>query len=382
MGAMLGLEGIEAGRDWRGPVADRMLISSADGGYAINDAVRVSARLVDLGRRLAGLPPSSRPKRARNFTFRTPAACRDSWRLATAPRTSSLGMFPSRGGRALQVRYAGLGDEPAAALTPTFAPPEVTRMRTYELMATPLVYPGETVRARVIADRSNRGSCPGRPARAGLWRERLPRRRSTAEPVALSPGAETVLTWRLPDTGGQPIQSLGLVLRSSGAAADGAVMLDYLRWDGPPDVRLRRPDEPGDFWRRAWVNAVEVFSTTSPQAFRISQDRGEGMIIHGGRQWTDYRVETALTVHLAEHAGIGVRVQGLRRYYAVLLMRPGLVRLVRAFDGVVTILAETPLELSFETPYDVAVEVSGREIEAARWRRRAQGARRKSVRAR
>jgi ADP-ribosylglycohydrolase len=32
-------------------------------------------------------------KRARSFTFRTPAACRDSWRLATAPRTSSLGMF-------------------------------------------------------------------------------------------------------------------------------------------------------------------------------------------------------------------------------------------------------------------------------------------------
>ena len=94
MGAMLGLEGIEANRNWRGPIADRMLISSADGGYAINDAVRVSARLVDSGRRVAGLPPSSRLKRARSFTFRTPAACRDSRRLATAPRPSSLGMFP------------------------------------------------------------------------------------------------------------------------------------------------------------------------------------------------------------------------------------------------------------------------------------------------
>jgi hypothetical protein len=31
MGIMLGLEGIEAGPDWRGPLADRMLISSADG---------------------------------------------------------------------------------------------------------------------------------------------------------------------------------------------------------------------------------------------------------------------------------------------------------------------------------------------------------------
>src|SRR5208283_799288 len=56
LGAMLGLDGLEAGRDWRGPVADRMLISSADGGGAINDAVRVTYRLVDLGRRLAGVP--------------------------------------------------------------------------------------------------------------------------------------------------------------------------------------------------------------------------------------------------------------------------------------------------------------------------------------
>jgi hypothetical protein len=45
-------------------------------------------------------------------------------------------------------------------------------------------------------------------------------------------------------------------------------------------------------------------------------------------------------------------------------MAPGLVRLVRAFDGVVTTLAEARLELSMETPYDVVVQVLGPEIEA------------------
>jgi hypothetical protein len=184
-------------------------------------------------------------------------------------------------------------------------------------------------------------------------------------PVILSPGAETVLEWRLPDTGGEPIQSIGLVLHSDGAANDGAVTLDYLRWDGPPDVRLRRPDSPGDFWRRAWVNAVSFFSTSFPQAFRISQDRGEGMIIHGGRHWIDYRVETSLTVHLAEYAGVGVRVQGLRRYYAVLLARPDRMRLVRVHDGVVSVLAESSFAWSFETPYGFVVQVSGAVIEAS-----------------
>ena len=167
----------------------------------------------------------------------------------------------------------------------------------------------------------------------------------------LSRGGEAVLGWRLPDSGGQPIQSLGLALRSNAGPQQGAVVLDWLRWDGPPDLRLRRPDEPGEFWRRAWVNAVSIFSSIFPQAFRISQDRGEGMIIHGGRGWTDYRIETALTVHLAQYAGVAVRVQGLRRYYAALLVRPGLLRLVRACHDSVVTLAETSFSWTFETPY-------------------------------
>ena len=166
----------------------------------------------------------------------------------------------------------------------------------------------------------------------------------------------------MPDTGGEPIQSIGLTLASPGGDEDGAVVLDCLRWDGPPDVRLRRPDEPGDFWRRAWVNGVSFLSRNFPQAFRISQDRGEGMIIHGGRQWTDYRVETVLTIHLAQYAGVGIRVQGLRRYYAALLVRPDMFRLVRVIDDSVVILAETAFEWSFESRYEIAAEVVGRAI--------------------
>jgi ADP-ribosylglycohydrolase len=363
MGAMLGLEGLGAGRDWRGPIADRMLISSADGGGAINDAVRVSARLVDIARKLAGLPPQIAPKHGAQFHFSPPGSVQG---FMPADGTARLVVenAPLAGAGALRVRYAGLASEPAAVLTPTFAPPEVTRMRTYDLMATPLVYPGQIVRARVVAEARNAA-----PVSVGLRALVYGADDALAPldsaPFVLSPGAETILSWRLPDTGGEPIQSIGLVLRSGGAAADGAVTLDYLRWDGPPELRLRRPDAPGDFWRRAWVNAVAIFSTHFPQAFRISQDRGEGLIIHGGRQWTDYRLETALTVHLAEHAGVGVRVQGLRRYYAMLLVRPDRVRLVRVHDGVVTILAESFFAWSFETPYEFVVQACGAAIEAS-----------------
>jgi hypothetical protein len=43
-------------------------------------------------------------------------------------------------------------------MTPTFTPPEVTRMRTYELIATPLICSGQRGRARVVEDSQNVGS--------------------------------------------------------------------------------------------------------------------------------------------------------------------------------------------------------------------------------
>ena len=362
MGAMLGLEGVDAGGKWRGPLADRMLISSADGGHSINDAVRVSARLVNLGRSLAGLAPSPAPKEGAQLHFSLPGSVQGFASAGDRSAAFDLANVAFEASRALEMRFAALGREPAVALTPTFTPPEVANMRTYELMATPLIYPGQKVRARVIARSGNTGELSIN-LRALVYGNADALDAIDSEPVALAPGHQAILEWRLPDTGGQPIQSIGVSARSPSGAQDGSIILDWLRWDGPPDTRLRRPSEPSEFWRRAWVNAVDIFATHFPQAFRVSQDRGEGMLIHGGREWRDYRVETALTAHLAEHAGVGVRVQGLRRYYAALLVRPNVLRLLRARDGVTTVLAEAPFAWTFERPYHFVVEVVGGAIE-------------------
>jgi ADP-ribosylglycohydrolase len=359
-GAILGLEGIDLAGKWRGPIADRVLISSADGGDAINDAVRLSGRLVDLGRKLAGQPPLAPPKGGAHFHF----SQRGSVQGFAPAENARVTNIEFEAGRALELHFTGIGSNPTRIMTPTFIPPEITRMRTYELMATPLVYSGQRVQARVIAHSNNAGgvtiSLSAFVYGAGDSLAPL-----DSQSVVLPPNEEAILDWLLPDTGGQPIQSLGVAARSPGGMQDGAIVLDWLRWDGSPDVRLRRPREPSDFWRRAWVNAVDNFSTSFPQAFRISQDRGEGMIIHGGRQWRDYRVETSLKAHLAEHMGVGVRVQGLRRFYAVLLDRPDKLLLVRVRDGAKTLLAEMPFAWSFERSYKFVVEADGREISAS-----------------
>jgi hypothetical protein len=183
------------------------------------------------------------------------------------------------------------------------------------------------------------------------------------ESITLAPGQAGLLRWRLPDTGGQPIQQIGFTLSSDQLQANGTVEVDYLRWDGAPELRLRRPAKTGDFWRQAWINAVSIFSKHFPASFRISQSAGEGIIIHGTRQWTDYTVAAAVTVHLGQQGGLAVRVQGLRRYYALLMCADGFLRLVKSRDNDRTVLAETAFGFSLDEPHQLKIKVTGAQIE-------------------
>src|SRR5258706_1553244 len=73
LGIKNGLAGIDAGPDWRGPVADRMYLPTAEGGRAITDAVAQTYEVVNIGRALAGAPPLA-PKEGARFHFELPGA--------------------------------------------------------------------------------------------------------------------------------------------------------------------------------------------------------------------------------------------------------------------------------------------------------------------
>ena len=89
----------------------------------------------------------------RSTTSRSPAAIRAfGRRRATLSKAVSVGNAEFEASRALEFGYEALGPgQVAAVTTPTFSPREMLNMRTYDLMATPLVYPGQTVKARVAA---------------------------------------------------------------------------------------------------------------------------------------------------------------------------------------------------------------------------------------
>jgi ADP-ribosylglycohydrolase len=390
MGIKNGLAGIDAGPDWRGPVADQLYMPTADGGRAITDAVTETYHIVNMGRALAGLGPLA-PKEGARFHFSLPGAVqrfrpemdlepqgrlrveylygqpviRGSGGPAGCGSTVSLENVAGhsrKGTRSLAIRYRHVArGREARVATPTFIPPEAIDMPGYSLLASPTLYAGQTVRAGIAADESNEMPALCRLYIRTYGADDKPVRTYGPE-VVLEAGAAHAFEWRIGDTAGAPIAEIGLELGGE-KGVQGTVYLDYLTWDGAPDVVLSRPAEGGTMWRRAWVDGVDTYGHWWPEPYRLIQNSGTGLLMQGTREWTDYCLSADVTPHMARAAGIAARVQGMRRYYALLLCDDGKARLVKALDGD-AVLAEADFEWTFGETHELGLEVAGARLRA------------------
>jgi hypothetical protein len=372
LGIRNGLAGLDlSGPDWRGPVADRMYLPTADGGRAISDAVHETFQVVNIGRALAGEPPLA-PKKGARFHFELPGAVQcfmpeESIEVRGVATVENVVGHSQAGERSLAIHFHALAPGRAARVaTATFTPSvEVARyfsQRGYALLASPKLYAGQTVRAVVEADTHN-----VLPVLTNLYlqvygeNDLLTLVRGPE--VTLAPGKRHEFEWTIPDSGGLPIAAIGIEARSD-TQASGTLYLDYLTWEGVPQVALRRPAVMGEMWRHAWVDGIDQYGHWWPESFRLAQNEGRGLLITGTRDWTDYTVQATVRPHLVKHTGIAARVQGMRRYYALLLSADGKVRLVKALDGE-KLLAEAPLDWQFGNDYDLRLTVQGQSIVGA-----------------
>ncbi len=358
LGIAHGLRAFDGAYDWRGPVADRLYVVTAEGGSTITDAVTEATALVDAARALAGQPASA-PKGGARFHFSMPGSVQG-FAANTANTAVTNAWCERAGARCLAIAVkGGAGDGFEDVTTPAFIPPGAFDVPGYGLLASPTLHAGQIVYARVFAAPGNTA-----PVRCGLVLHAYGAGdalvRVAGPEVMLAPDAAETLTWQVPERVGEPIAAVGLTVAPSDASG-GTVSLDRLTWDGSPNVTLGPPPHDGTRWRRAWVNGVDQFMERGPDVYRVIQNSGTGLLIQGTRQWTDYVVRATLTPRLCTAVGIAARVQGLRRYYALLLHRDGAARLVRVCDGE-HILAETRFPLRFDVPHDVRLEVVGTRI--------------------
>ena len=355
------VDGHVIGLDHHGPVADRLYLSTADGGRAISDAVTEAYHIVNSGRALAGLEPLA-PKNGARFHFSLPGSVQG-FQPDDSPESrgtvSVADVESADGERCLALWYAGVTTgRPARVATPTFIPPAAIQMPGYALMASPTLYPYQTIRAAVSADAGSSG-----PVGVGLYIRAYgegDRPVTLRGPVTmLAPGHQAILGWQVPDTAGAPIYEVGLELTSQ-SRVDGAVYLHSLAWEGEPWATFRRVPGDGVMWRRAWIEATDQFEPRWRDAFHPAQNQGTGLLITGTREWRDYEVLATFKRDLVAEAGLAARVQGLRRYYAMLVCADDKARLVKVLDGETRVLAETDYVWPTDTAIDVSLEVIGR----------------------
>ena len=357
LGVKNGLAGLEGGPDWRGPIADRLYISSADPARGISNALTESYHIANAGRALLGLEYTA-PKAGARFHFSLPGAVQ-----GFSAETSALTVtnVPHGAARALRLQIASAGT--ARAATPTFIPREALLMTGYALLASPTLHSGQLIKAIVCADAANASEIT-----AALYLRYYDQLDQDAllrcEAVTLQTGERRELTWRVPDLSGQPIFEIGLELHAAQHHGD-ALLLESLDWSGAPSVTLRRnsPERVARLTSRAWVDAAQQWEANFwPESYRVVQNSGRGLIAQGNETWCDYRASATLTPALSAAFGLAVRVRGLRQYYA-LLLTPSSARLVRMRDREHT-LAEIALNVRPFEPVTLTLEVSGARLRA------------------
>jgi hypothetical protein len=343
-------------------VADRLIVSAADGGRAITDAVIEAQHIASIGHALAGEEWTA-PKNGARFHFEFPGSVQGFVAEGAGAAIANVAGGSAAGTRALQIRSRG----PVAVVTATFTQPDQLGASHYQLLASPTLYSGQKLRMGLSLAASARTAVEVRPI-VRVYNDVGELETVQGERVAAPPGESISIEWVVPDTGGQPIAQVGLE-----CAAGGTLFLDYLDWSGAPRIVLQRPATPtslalageaglGEVWRRAWVSGVDVWTERGRLAYNLSHNSGRGVLMQGARSWQDYEVEATITPIFFAAGGIAARVQGMRRMYALLLAAPDSVRLVKALDGD-TVLARSEVPWSADTPCALRLRVTGNRIE-------------------
>lgn len=356
MGIRNGVDGIDAGPDWRGPFSDVCYLPTADSGGGISDAVFQTERIVAAGKGLRGIAYEA-PKDGARYHFSYPGSVQG----FKGTGCEIFNQVTTNGERSLAVVFEAIEPgSPARATTNTFIDSLETAdyfgRRGYGLMTSPALNSGQIVEAEIALDPET-----PEPIEVALSidvfnsEDEIVHLRGNSH--TLRPALTETLSWSIPSTDGYPIAGVGLEIRE--ANSGGKVYLNKLDWSGTPKIELT--NRKGTMWHRAWVNGVDNHAPFYRESFRLIQNTSTGLMLYGPRDWTDYRVSADVTPHLVSRVGVAARVQGMRRYYALVLTKTNKLQLIRALDGD-TVLSEIEFDLKFGTTYQMCVEVEGSTI--------------------
>lgn len=366
-GIRLGLEGLEQGPDFRGPVADQMLVITSDGGEGVTDAVRETQRIVRAAEAARG---SCDHRHVPRFSFEFPGSVQG---FLPCPNITYPQCIPtlSNGieggmGSGLRVRFPALAEGVSSFIsTATFLDVH-EQAHSYETYASPTLYAGQTVTVCAC--------CPdgdGLRMRPYVWYTDL---ENTLHRIC-GPWEDLGLEiqqvgWLVPeDCNGLPILRFGLEFTSR-KRFDGSALIKSVDWSNTPcriqqsGLMMRDMWDLDPFWAKMFVASAQQFAPNLNCTYCISHPEPGGLATIGTRDFTDYTVSSRLKFSLHRRGGLVARSRGHRRFYAAVVSGGDTFQIVKRYDDRETVLAQGAVAYRQFEEYPLRFTVQGNTLEA------------------
>lgn len=363
-GIRLGLAGINAGADFRGPVADLMYVVTSDGGSVVTDAVLETKKIVKAAAIMNGEEPEISKER---YTFEYPgsvqgfAKCHFNHGGMAEVSISNLNETEGKNGLCIKCEHVAKGVT-ANVSTQTFI--DFSKLAAnFSTVASPTLYSSQKVSttAYVKEDADVR-------MRPYIIYYDIDNNEQViyGEEQNLSTEAKTY-EWTVPDTEGMSIFKLGYQFLSD-LRFDGEVVLEKIDWNGAPKEFAQRGMlmtsiwNTNPFWLAGFASSAAQFAADFKQTYCVSHIEDGGVVTIGTKDWKDYSVESTVYFALHKEGGMVLRSVGHKRYYAAVLSGFKKAQIIVVKDAERKVLAETDYGYREDEGYRLNFSAAGNKL--------------------
>jgi len=363
-GIRLGIEGINGGADFRGPVADLMYVVTSDGGSVVTDAVLETKKIVEAAAKMRGESLSVSESR---YTFEYPGAvqgflkCEFDHGAAANVRIFNRNEISGENGLCIECSHVADGVT-ANVSTQTFI--DFSKLAVnFSTVASPTLYSSQVV--STTAYRESGGQVYLRPYI--LYYDIDDQIQVIyGDGWELSEDAETYF-WTVPDTKGMSICKLGYQIESR-KRFDGRIVLKEIDWNGAPadfsqrGMLMNSIWNTNPLWLAGFASSAAQFAADFKRTYCVSHEEANGVVTIGSREWKDYSVESTIYYSLHQEGGLVARSTGHRRFYAAVLSGFSKAQIILEKDGKRTVLGETEYPYEEETGYCMKLTAKGSRL--------------------
>lgn len=363
-GIRLGLAGINAGADFRTPVADLMYVVTSDGGSVVTDAVIESRRILKTAAKLAGEEVRISDKR---YTFEFPGSlqgfqpCDYGMYENAVESLGSLNIHGNANGLALGCK--ALADGVTARIaTQTFI--DFSKLaRNFSTVASPTLYSSQVV--KTMAWLIDEGE---------VWMRPYVLYYDINDEVQIIHGEYEKLTrydktyeWEVPDTQGMSIFKLGYEFKSE-KRFDGRIAIKEIDWKGAPKYFAQKGMlmtsiwNTNPLWLAGFSASAAQFAADFKHTYCISHAEENGLVTIGSVDWDNYSVSSTAFYSLHQNGGLVIRSVGHKRYYGAVLENFKDAVLYVQRDGIRTELGRVAFTYEENLPYKLKLTAVGSRL--------------------